>query len=112
MQEKVVLQAKEAGFGIVRNNIRRTVVDEAIAKVVWSAVKNCGIPEQLQDGRKLIGVRTKMFFYKYSPGQFFSTHLDGGHRFRNTGKGKRKSEGRRGGRRKEEGGEIEGRDQD
>lgn len=52
--------------------------------MVWSCVRDV-CPETLDDGRTLSGIRTKMFFYKYSPGQFFTTHLDGGHRFRNTG---------------------------
>eukprot|EP01125_Pyxidicula_operculata_P014270 TRINITY_DN4752_c0_g1_i1.p1 TRINITY_DN4752_c0_g1~~TRINITY_DN4752_c0_g1_i1.p1 ORF type:complete len:449 (-),score=62.60 TRINITY_DN4752_c0_g1_i1:32-1378(-) len=82
-QEKT-LSANLGKFNIVRTSLLRKYVDKELPKLVWSIVKNV-LPTQLEDSRKLAGVRTSMNFYRYGKGQFFSTHYDGGHRFNETG---------------------------
>jgi len=73
-----------SGRIIMRTSLRRKIIDPEIAQMVWEAVKNL-VPQQLEDGRKLSGIRSKMNFYKYSEGEFFNTHVDGGFRDRDTG---------------------------
>eukprot|EP01126_Amoeba_proteus_P045756 TRINITY_DN5140_c0_g1_i7.p1 TRINITY_DN5140_c0_g1~~TRINITY_DN5140_c0_g1_i7.p1 ORF type:complete len:487 (-),score=82.73 TRINITY_DN5140_c0_g1_i7:58-1518(-) len=84
MQQKLLQQALDFDQAIFRTNIRRTYLDVNVANLVWHCVRNY-VPAHLPDGRSFVGVRTKMFFYKYCEGQFFATHLDGGHRFSHTG---------------------------
>jgi len=67
-----------------RTSLRRKFVDLTLARRVYSFVSQF-LPQQLEDGRLFAGVRSKMNFFRYSPGQFFKTHVDGGHRFRETG---------------------------
>lgn len=77
LQLQALAQAAEFGLQVVRNNVRRPFIDDSISKKVWSVVKNI-LPAELPDGRKLCGVRSRMFFYRYGAGQFFTTHVDGG----------------------------------
>eukprot|EP01123_Difflugia_compressa_P004061 TRINITY_DN1539_c5_g1_i1.p1 TRINITY_DN1539_c5_g1~~TRINITY_DN1539_c5_g1_i1.p1 ORF type:complete len:286 (-),score=55.05 TRINITY_DN1539_c5_g1_i1:37-816(-) len=84
VQSQIIKHAVENNLNIVRTNIRRNFIDEPIARLVWRCVKN-HLPQVLPDGRKLSGVRTKMNYYRYGSGQFFSTHIDGGYRFTQTG---------------------------
>jgi len=84
LQESLIKEFEVLGLKAARTNIRRTVIHKAVAHTVWNCLKDV-LPTTLEDGRTLAGVRSRMFFYKYSPGQFFSTHIDGGHRFRDTG---------------------------
>ena len=69
---------------IVRTNYKRTFIDRSLAKKIWDLVK-LFLPRVLPDGRKLVGVRSRMNFYEYRQSAVFKTHLDGGHTFRHTG---------------------------
>jgi len=69
---------------LIRTNIRRSFIDDRVAKLVWGAIKTL-LPSELSDGRKLSGVRSKMNYYRYGEGQYFKTHLDGGFRFTQSG---------------------------
>jgi len=80
IQESEIL----AGRIIMRTSLRRKFIDPEVAKIVWEAVKDM-VPKKLEDGRELKGIRSKMNFYKYSEGEFFNTHVDGGYRYRDTG---------------------------
>jgi len=87
-EEKVQLQLIESAHAkkeyVIRTNIRRNFIDEQVARLVWRAVKTT-LPLVLPDGRKLSGIRTKLNYYRYGPGQFFKTHIDGGFRFTASG---------------------------
>eukprot|EP01124_Arcella_intermedia_P014540 TRINITY_DN21007_c0_g1_i1.p1 TRINITY_DN21007_c0_g1~~TRINITY_DN21007_c0_g1_i1.p1 ORF type:complete len:454 (-),score=77.82 TRINITY_DN21007_c0_g1_i1:15-1376(-) len=83
-QHQLLVQAKANHKFLIRTNIRRTFIDLNVARLVWRSIKYY-LPAELPDGRKLAGVRTKMNYYRYGPGQFFKTHIDGGYRFTNTG---------------------------
>jgi len=74
----------KAGRFIMRTSLRRKFLDPEVALIIWEAVKNL-VPQKLNDGRELRGIRSKMNFYKYSEGEFFNTHVDGGYRYRETG---------------------------
>jgi len=79
-----LINAVTSNNTIIRTNIRRNFIDEDVASVVWRVVKST-LPLELSDGRKLSGIRSKMNYYRYGEGQYFKTHLDGGHRFISTG---------------------------
>jgi hypothetical protein len=79
-----LINAVTSNNTIIRTNIRRNFIDEDVASLVWRVVKST-LPAELSDGRKLAGIRTKMNYYRYGEGQYFKTHLDGGHRFIATG---------------------------
>eukprot|EP01124_Arcella_intermedia_P030075 TRINITY_DN649_c0_g1_i1.p1 TRINITY_DN649_c0_g1~~TRINITY_DN649_c0_g1_i1.p1 ORF type:complete len:452 (-),score=77.42 TRINITY_DN649_c0_g1_i1:33-1388(-) len=83
-QNQLLSVAKASNKFLVRTNIRRTFIDLNVARLVWRNVKYY-VPAELPDGRKLSGVRTKMNYYRYGPGQFFKTHIDGGFRFTESG---------------------------
>jgi len=87
-EEEVQLQLIHSALSIhrfvIRTNIRRNFIDDHVARHVWHVVKSY-LPSELPDGRKLAGIRNKMFYYRYGPGQYFKTHLDGGFRFTSTG---------------------------
>jgi len=68
----------------MRTSLRRKFIDPEVASIVWDAIKNL-VPKELNDGRELRGIRSKMNFYKYAEGEFFDTHVDGGYRYRETG---------------------------
>jgi len=81
-----LFQEAEVNSGriIMRTSLRRKIIEPQVARIVWEAVKNL-LPQQLEDGRRLAGIRSRMNFYKYSEGEFFNTHVDGGFRYRETG---------------------------
>jgi len=88
IEEKIQLELIHGALAkkeyLIRTNIRRNFVDAQVARLIWRAVKNF-LPSVLPDGRKLAGIRTKMNYYRYGPGQYFKTHVDGGYRFTATG---------------------------
>jgi len=83
-QKKIQESEVLAGRVIMRTSLRRKFLDPEVALIIWEAVKDL-VPKQLEDGRDLRGIRSKMNFYRYSEGEFFNTHVDGGYRFRETG---------------------------
>jgi prolyl 4-hydroxylase len=83
-QQEALVSAQKLGMPIFRNNYRREIIHEEVAMNVWDILKNV-LPQTLPDGRELAGVRTRMYYYRYSPGQVFRTHYDGGYLFRDTG---------------------------
>jgi hypothetical protein len=84
VQEQLIAAALNSKQSIIRTNIRRNFMDDEIARIVWCAVKST-LPAKLADGRELSGIRSKMNYYRYGEGQYFSTHIDGGFRFTETG---------------------------
>jgi len=84
LQGELLKTAISSKKPVVRTNIRRHFIDNQVSLVVWRAVKG-SLPASLPDGRKLVGVRTKMNYYRYGVGQYFKTHIDGGFRFTATG---------------------------
>ena len=69
---------------VMRTSLRRKIIHPQLATAVWDGIKSV-VPNTLEDGRKLVGVRSAMNFYRYAPGEFFDTHIDGGHVFRESG---------------------------
>jgi len=77
VQDAVVEQLRRDGNQVMRTSLRRKIVHAELAGMVWEAIKH-HLPPQLDDGRQLVGIRSRMNFYRYGAGQFFDTHLDGG----------------------------------
>jgi len=65
------------GIPVVRTNMRRKYIDENIAKVMDKIAQQV-LPKTLSDGRKYVGIRSQMNFFRYAPGEFFKPHVDGG----------------------------------
>jgi len=84
VQEQRTSFAKARGAVSVRTNMRRLFVNEAVARVVWHVVRSV-LPAKLEDGRTIVGVRSAMNFYRYTAGQYFTNHVDGGSRSSETG---------------------------
>ena len=84
LQNLLLAEEKKKGKIIMRTSLRRRFVNPNLAKLVWEAVKRV-VPRKLQDGRELVGIRSLANFYRYEAGQYFSTHFDGGFKYRDTG---------------------------
>jgi len=84
LQEELLKTAISSKLPLIRTNIRRHFIDNQVSLAIWRIIKG-RLPATLSDGRKLVGVRTKMNYYRYGPGQYFKTHIDGGFRFSSTG---------------------------
>jgi len=70
IQQQKIKTAVNSNQFLVRTNIRRNFIDDDIARAIWRTVKS-SVPNTLQDGRKLSGIRSKMNYYRYGEGQFF-----------------------------------------
>jgi len=76
-QKKYLQQIQKLGIPLFRTNMKRKYIDEKLAATLAPIFQEF-LPETLPDGRKFVGVRSAMNFFRYSPGEYFTTHLDGG----------------------------------
>jgi len=84
LQKNYLQELRSRNLPLVRTNMRRKYIDENVAQVIWQIARE-NLPKTLPDGRKLVGVRSAMNFFKYSVGEYFTPHLDGGHSSTETG---------------------------
>jgi hypothetical protein len=84
IQQQIITTAVNSDQTLIRTSIRRNFIDEDISRVVWNAISST-LPAELPDGRKLSGIRSKMNYFRYGEGQYFTTHIDGGFTFPETG---------------------------
>jgi len=83
-QKKYLQQLQKLGISLFRTNMKRKYIDEKLAATLAPMFQEI-LPETLPDGRKFVGVRSAMNFFRYSPGEYFTTHLDGGYSSTETG---------------------------
>lgn len=61
----------------IRNNDRVIEDNPALAARLWARAASC-LPGQML-GRRLVGLNTRLRYYRYVPGQRFKWHMDGAH---------------------------------
>lgn len=84
IKEKSIRDEIERNRAVIRTSLRRKIINPNIASIIWEGIKDI-IPNTLEDGRKIAGIRSAMNFYRYSSGEFFDVHVDGGYLFRDSG---------------------------
>ena len=60
---------------LTRNNMRCVIDDHVMANKIFDRIKEY-VPETF-DGRKLVGINTRLRFLRYEEGQYFKAHYDG-----------------------------------
>mmetsp|Transcript_30435 Transcript_30435/g.52054 ORF Transcript_30435/g.52054 Transcript_30435/m.52054 type:complete len:413 (+) Transcript_30435:5-1243(+) len=83
-QQQAIAKAKELDHSVLRTSMRRKLIHPKFAKMISIGFEKF-LPKTLPDGRRLVGIRSAMNFYRYTAGEFFGTHLDGGHIFPQSG---------------------------